>query len=102
VHSKKIGRGFYVFRNPLFPIPDQSSSPSCPGARKPMSVATLLNLPRRKGATMQKANACPCKAKMDKIVRRRELPYVRLLRSLYRGRVVRGKVTCLWKEKSVE
>jgi hypothetical protein len=41
---------------------------------------------------MQKANVSHGKAKMDKMVRRRGLPCVHRLMSLYRGKVVRGGV----------
>jgi hypothetical protein len=43
---------------------------------------------------MQKVNVSHGKAKMDKMVRRGGLPCARRLRSLYRGRVVRGEVPC--------
>jgi hypothetical protein len=41
---------------------------------------------------MQKANVSHGKPKMDKMVRRRELPYIHCPRSLCRERVVRGAV----------
>jgi hypothetical protein len=41
---------------------------------------------------MQKANVSHGKTKMDKTVRRRELPCVRRSRSLYIGQVVRDAV----------
>jgi hypothetical protein len=41
---------------------------------------------------MQKVNVSHGKAKMDKMVRRKELPYVRRSRPLYRERVGRSAV----------
>jgi hypothetical protein len=64
-----------------------------------MSVAILLNLPRKKVATLQKENVSHGKTKMDKKERRRELPCVRRSRSLYRGRVVGGAVLMLMEKK---
>jgi hypothetical protein len=61
-----------------------------------MYVATLLNLPRKKGATMQKANISHGKTKMDKMVRRRELPCARCL---YKERVVRGALSMSMERK---
>jgi hypothetical protein len=45
-----------VFRNPLFPIPNSSPNASCLGARKPITIAIPFDLPRKKGAVMQKEN----------------------------------------------
>jgi hypothetical protein len=73
----------------LSPIPN---CPSCLDAREPISIAIPFDLLRKEGAMMQKANVSHGKIKMDKMVRGRDLPWVRRSRSLYRGRVVRGAV----------
>jgi hypothetical protein len=51
---------------------------------------------------MQKVNVSYGKPKMDKMVRRRELPCVRRLRSLYRGQTVHGMVLMSMEKKSDE
>jgi hypothetical protein len=50
------------------------------------------HLRKKKGAMMQKGNVSHGKAKMDKMVRRGELPCVRRSKQWNRGRVVRGEV----------
>jgi hypothetical protein len=74
----------------LSPISKPSPCPSSPGAREPTSVAISIDPLRKKGAMMPKANVSQGKTKMDKLVRRRELPYVRHSKKLYRKRVVCG------------
>jgi hypothetical protein len=56
----------------------------------------------KKEAMMQKSNVSHGKTNMDKMVRRRELPCIRRLMKLYRGRVARGAVPMSMKEKSDE
>jgi hypothetical protein len=99
VHLKYIARVPEVFRNQKSLIPNPSSCAFIPGAREPISVAILLNLVVKKGAMMQKANVRHGQIKMDKMVRRRELPCIRRSRSLYKGRVVRGAVLMSMKNK---
>jgi hypothetical protein len=50
---------------------------------------------------MQKANASHGTAKMDRLVRRRELPCVRHSYSLHRGRVAGGAVPMSMERKKV-
>jgi hypothetical protein len=57
-----------------------------------------LNLLRKKGAMMQKANVSHGKTLMGKMVRR-ELPCVHRSRLLYRVRVARGAVAMLLERK---
>jgi hypothetical protein len=73
-------------------LPTLITCSSSPGDREPISVASLLNLPRKKGAVMQETIVNHGKPKMGKMVRRRKLPYVRRLISFHRGRVVRNAV----------
>jgi hypothetical protein len=46
----------HVFRNPLCPIPNLTTSLSFPGARDPIFSVTPFNQPRKKDAKMQKSN----------------------------------------------
>jgi hypothetical protein len=69
-----------------------------------ISVVITFDLPRKRRELTQKANVSHVKAKMDKMVRRRELPCVRRFRSFHRVRVVRGMalMTMERKKKSEE
>jgi hypothetical protein len=81
VHLKKIESVLHVFRNPLHPIPNITTCPSSPGAREPISVVIRFDCLRKKEAMMQKANVSHGQTKVEKMVRRRELPSIRRLRS---------------------
>jgi hypothetical protein len=81
----------------LRPIAILTLCPSSPGSREPILVAIPVNLPRKKEAMVQKAKVNHGKKKMDKTVRRRELPYVRRSSSLCRNRVVRCAEAMPWK-----
>jgi hypothetical protein len=70
---------------PLSPVPNPSTCPFVPGARKPVSVVILIDACMKKDIMMQPANVSHGKTKMVKMVRRRELPCVRRSLSLYRG-----------------
>jgi hypothetical protein len=91
----------HVSRHPLRPIHDLTTSPSSPHARKPISVAIPLGLSRKKGAMMQETTVSHGKTKMDKVVRRGELPCVRCSRSLYGERVVGSAVPMSMEIKNV-
>jgi hypothetical protein len=56
---------------------------------------------KKKGAMMQKANVRHGKAKMDKIVRMREVPCVRRSKSLYSEWAVCGSVPLSMERKKV-
>ncbi|SAM00670.1 hypothetical protein [Absidia glauca] len=72
-----------------------------PGARKPISVAIPFDHPRKKVAMMQNANVSHGKQQAGKKERRKDLPCVRRLRSLYRGRIVRGGMIMSMERKKV-
>jgi hypothetical protein len=72
-----------------------------PGDRGSISVVIAIDHLRKKGTMMQKAIVSHGKTKMDKPVRRRELPRVRRSRPLYRWRVVRGVVPMSVERKKV-
>jgi hypothetical protein len=55
------------------------------GAREPISVVIPFDLSRKKEAVVQKANVSQGKAKMDKKVRRKELPCIYRLRMVSIG-----------------
>jgi hypothetical protein len=83
LHYKK---SFARVRNSLLPISNPSPClpcPSSPVAREPVSVAISSDPLKKKEAMMPKANVSQGKLKMDKRVRRRELPYVRHSRKLF-------------------
>jgi hypothetical protein len=67
----------HVFRNRLSPIPNPSPCVSSPTVKESISIAIPFDLPRKKGAMKQKANFSHGKPKMDKKVRKKELPSVR-------------------------
>jgi hypothetical protein len=48
VHVEKAARPIRCFRNPLRPIPNLTTCPSSSGAREPIPVVILLNLPIKK------------------------------------------------------
>jgi hypothetical protein len=77
VHLKIIARIFPFYLHPLRPSPNLTTCPSSPAAREPISVAISFDLLRLKEAMMQKANVSYSMTKMDKIMRRKELPCVR-------------------------
>jgi hypothetical protein len=57
VLQKKSIQGFpHVFGNPLLQIANPSASPILTGATVSISVANSFDLPKKKGAMMQKAN----------------------------------------------
>jgi hypothetical protein len=56
---------------------------------------------RKKGALMQSANVSHGKTKMNKMVKRGELPCVHRLRSLYRERVGLGAMPMSMERKKV-
>jgi hypothetical protein len=66
---------------------------------EPVSVDIPFDLLKKKRAMTQKTNVSIGKTDMDKLVRRRELPCVRRLRSLHRMRVVRGMMPRSMKKK---
>jgi hypothetical protein len=70
-----------------------------PGVREPILVAILFNPQRKNRALMQKVNVSQGKTKMDKTVRRRELPCVHHSRSLYRERVGCGAASISMEKK---
>jgi hypothetical protein len=67
----------------LRPIPNLVTRPSSHGAREPVSVVLPFDNSRKKKGNGAKGNVSHGKAKMDKIVRRRELPFVHCQVSLY-------------------
>jgi hypothetical protein len=72
---KKVLRGLpHGFRTPLHPIHNQSS---CPGASEPITVFNPFGYLRIKGANDEEANVRHGKTKIDKMVRRGELPCFR-------------------------
>jgi hypothetical protein len=89
----------HVFHNRLRPISNLSSCASSPCVREPISIAIPFGLLRKKRAMMQKANVSHGKVKMDKVVRRRELPCIRRLKYLHRVQDVRCEVTMLFERK---
>jgi hypothetical protein len=81
------------------PSPNLTTRPSSPTGRETIPVANLLNLLGKKRVMVQKAKVSRTKAKMDKMVRRRELPCILRSRSLYRERVVGGAVSMSMERK---
>jgi hypothetical protein len=85
VYLKKNSEGCPIFSLSVAFNPNLSICPPIPAAREPIFVVNLVDHPRKKGATMQKANVSLGKPKMNKMMRRRELPCVSHLRALYKG-----------------
>jgi hypothetical protein len=71
--------GSLVLRNPLVPIPNPSQCPSSPGVREPISAVIPINPLINKKEQCYKRQMLVIfivRQKMDKIVIRRELPWL--------------------------
>jgi hypothetical protein len=60
----------------LFPIHDPSPNALGPGARKPIFLAIPFDLPRKKGAMMQKENVSYGVKKVNTIMGKKDLLHV--------------------------
>ncbi|SAL98229.1 hypothetical protein [Absidia glauca] len=69
------------------------------GAREPISVANSVDLLRKRRVMLEDVIVSRGKTKIDKVVRRRELPCIRRLRVLYREWVVRDVVSMSMERK---
>jgi hypothetical protein len=81
---KKTARVFPFFRDHLHPIPELTTCPSSPVARKPTNIVTQPIF-QEKSSNDAKENVSHSKTKMEKMVRRREVPCAHRPRLLYSG-----------------
>jgi hypothetical protein len=86
----------------VHPIPNLTTCPSCPGGREPIFVAIPVDLLRKKKKQRcKRLSGSHGKQKMDRKLKRGELPCVRHSKSLYKGRVVGGLVLVSMVRKKV-